>query len=63
MPGRQCPSMLSLATGRPIIALPDCLGNRSSVNTYDEYGIPGSSNSGRFQYTGQAWIGEIGMYY
>jgi RHS repeat-associated protein len=34
-----------------------------SVNTYDEYGIPRSSNSGRFQYTGQTWLPELGMYY
>lgn len=33
------------------------------VNTFDEYGIPGSGNIGRFQYTGQAWISELGMYY
>ena len=33
------------------------------VNRYDEYGIPQSSNTGRFQYTGQAWIAELGMYY
>jgi RHS repeat-associated protein len=46
-----------------IIALADCWGNRTSVNSYDEYGIPGSANTGRFQYTGQAWIAELGMYY
>jgi RHS repeat-associated protein len=34
-----------------------------SINTYDEYGIPGPGNRGRFQYTGQAWIPELGMYY
>jgi RHS repeat-associated protein len=34
-----------------------------SINTYDEYGIPGAGNQGRFQYTGQAWIPELGMYY
>ena len=34
-----------------------------SINSYDEYGIPGSGNVGRFQYTSQAWLGEIGMYY
>ncbi len=34
-----------------------------AANTYDEYGIPGSANAGRFQYTGQAWIAELGMYY
>lgn len=33
------------------------------VNSYDEYGIPGSSNTGRFQYTGQAWQSDLGMYY
>lgn len=37
--------------------------NIYAVNTYDEYGIPGSNNSGRFQYTGQAWTAELGMYY
>jgi RHS repeat-associated protein len=46
-----------------IVALADCWGNRQGVNTYDEYGIPGSSNQGRFQYTGQAWVPEIGMYH
>ena len=47
------------------------IGNRSgaatgtalAINTYDEYGIPGAGNVGRFQYTGQAWIPELGMYY
>jgi len=34
-----------------------------AINTYDEYGIPGADNRGRFQYTGQAWLGEVGMYY
>lgn len=34
-----------------------------AINTYDEYGLPGSGNSGRFQYTGQVWLPEIGMYY
>jgi RHS repeat-associated protein len=34
-----------------------------AINTYDEYGLPGSANSGRFQYTGQAWIPELELYY
>ena len=46
-----------------IVALADCSGNRIAVDTYDEYGIPGSGNQGRFQYTGQAWLPEMGMYY
>ncbi|WP_106640294.1 RHS repeat-associated core domain-containing protein [Allosphingosinicella vermicomposti] len=33
------------------------------VNTYDPYGIPGSLNTGRFQYTGQIVLPELGMYY
>jgi len=38
-------------------------GTVGGVNTYDEYGIPGSANSGRFQYTGQMWVSELGMYF
>gem|GEM_PF-5400453 len=34
-----------------------------NVNTYDPYGNPGSSNAGRFQYTGQIWLEELGLYY
>lgn len=34
-----------------------------AANAYDEYGIPGANNKGRFQYTGQAYLAEIGMYY
>ena len=34
-----------------------------TINTYDEYGQPGSTNYGRFQYTGQSWLPELGMYY
>lgn len=46
-----------------IVALADCWGARKNTNTYDEYGIPGAANSGRFQYTGQAWIPELGLYH
>ncbi|WBY08219.1 hypothetical protein PIB19_01285 [Sphingomonas sp. 7/4-4] len=49
-----------------IVAVTDRPGNVLHVNTYDEYGIPGDPNhaySGRFQYTGQAWIPELGMYH
>ena len=46
-----------------IVGLIDDAGNLVAANSYDEYGIPASSNVGRFQYTGQAWIPEIGMYY
>jgi len=38
-------------------------GGAGTVNSYDEYGIPASTNVGRFQYTGQIWLPEIGMYH
>lgn len=46
-----------------IIAVADCWGNRTNANGYDEYGIPNANNWGRFQYTGQAWLADVGMYY
>jgi RHS repeat-associated protein len=46
-----------------VIATSDGSGAVTGVNTYDEYGIPGSGNTGRFQYTGQQWLSDIGMYY
>ncbi|MBY8826577.1 RHS repeat domain-containing protein [Hephaestia mangrovi] len=46
-----------------VIALTDSSGNTTAINSYDEYGIPGSGNSGRFQYTGQVWLPEVGLYY
>jgi RHS repeat-associated protein len=46
-----------------IIAKTNASGVSTATNTYDEYGIPGSGNDGRFQYTGQTWLGELGMYY
>jgi len=45
-----------------IVAVSDAAG-ASAINTYDEYGIPGTGNSGRFQYTGQIWLPELGMYH
>jgi RHS repeat-associated protein len=46
-----------------VVAVTDASGNAIGVNRYDEYGIPASTNIGRFQYTGQAWLPELGMYY
>ena len=45
-----------------IIGRTDSSGALVTANSYDEYGIPGSSNVGLFQYTGQAWISQLGMY-
>ena len=34
-----------------------------TINKYDEFGKPQSTNSGRFQYTGQMWLPEAGLYH
>lgn len=46
-----------------IISVGDASGALIAINTYDEYGVPGSGNIGAFQYTGQAWLPDLGMYY
>ncbi|QDK35986.1 RHS repeat domain-containing protein [Sphingomonas sp. IC081] len=46
-----------------VIAVTDSAGAAIRLNAYDEYGIPQSTNLGRFQYTGQVWLGEIGLAY
>lgn len=39
-------------------------GTVAGINTYDEWGNnQGDQSIGRFQYTGQVWLDEIGMYY
>jgi RHS repeat-associated protein len=37
--------------------------NTKMVLSYDEYGNPGLTNIGRFQYTGQSWLAEVGLNY
>jgi RHS repeat-associated protein len=46
-----------------IVSVSDSSGTLIETNAYDEYGIPDGRNIGRFQYTGQAWIPELGMYH
>lgn len=46
-----------------VIAVTDGTGTVLNKLSYDEYGIPAAANIGRFQYTGQSWISELGMYY
>lgn len=45
-----------------IVTIMDASGSALGLNRYDEYGIPQSTNLGRFQYTGQVWLGELGLY-
>jgi RHS repeat-associated protein len=46
-----------------VVAITNNTGSAIAINAYDEYGIPASTNIGRFQYTGQAWLPEVGLYY
>jgi len=48
-----------------IVAIANGAGTLTDHDSYDEWGIPGSTNnaSERFQYTGQAWLPEVGLYY
>ena len=54
-----------------IINVTNSAGTTLKINTYDDWGIPGGfasattadDNLGRFQYTGQIWLPEIGVYY
>ena len=45
-----------------IVGVTDANGNQIATNTYDEHGVPGANNQGRFGYTGQIWIPELKMW-
>jgi RHS repeat-associated protein len=45
------------------VSVADAAGDPVTINRYDEYGLPAASNTGRFQYTGQAWLPEVAVYY
>ena len=46
-----------------IVRVTNDAGGVVALNSYDEYGIPGPGNQGRFQYTGQMWMPELGIYH
>ncbi len=46
-----------------VTAITSGTGSLIGINSYDEYGIPADTNVGRFQYTGQTWLPEAGLYY
>jgi RHS repeat-associated protein len=46
-----------------IIGVSNSAGTMIAINAYDEFGIPASTNLGRFGYTGQTWLGEVGLNY
>jgi RHS repeat-associated protein len=46
-----------------VIAQSDGTGVATQKNAYDPYGIPATNNEGRFGYTGQTWLKELGLNY
>lgn len=46
-----------------IISVTDSSNATIGLNSYDEYGIPAAGNVGRFGYTGQLWLPELGMWH
>ncbi len=44
-----------------VVAVTNASGAATTINSYDEYGAPGASNAGRFQYTGAPWLAEAGL--
>lgn len=46
-----------------LIALADPTGAKFAINAYDEYGQPQAGNTARFQYTGQLWMPDFGVYH
>jgi RHS repeat-associated protein len=46
-----------------VVAVTNASGAASFINSYDEYGTPGPANTGRFGFTGQAWLPEAQFYH
>ncbi len=46
-----------------VTAVADATGAAVQTLSYDPYGVPSLSNSGRFQYTGQIMLPDLGQYY
>lgn len=46
-----------------IMAVTNSSGTVLNINTYDEYGKAATADTGRFLYTGQAYLPEAGLYY
>ena len=46
-----------------VIAVTNSSGAVTGKLTYDEYGLPGASNAGLFQYTGQVYLSDLAIYH
>jgi len=56
------PQFLQVDERGSVIAVTNSSGGLVAANSYDEFGIPASTNVGRFGYTGQTWFPEVGLY-
>ena len=56
------PQFLQTDERGSVIAVTNSAGALVAANSYDEFGIPASTNVGRFGYTGQTWFPEVGLY-
>ncbi|MEI9928640.1 MAG: RHS repeat-associated core domain-containing protein [Sphingomonas sp.] len=45
-----------------VVAVSNGAGTATAIDSYDDYGVPGSGNVGRFQYTGQTYLPTLGVY-
>lgn len=46
-----------------VLAVVNDAGVATTIQTYDEFGVPGAGNTSRFQFTGQVWLPELGVYH
>jgi RHS repeat-associated protein len=46
-----------------VIGITNSAGTVTNKLSYDEHGVPAATNVGRFQFTGQAWLPEVGLYH
>jgi RHS repeat-associated protein len=46
-----------------IVAISNSAGASIGINSFDQYGIPGTNNLGRFAYTGQMTLPDLRMYH
>ncbi len=44
-----------------VVSVSDGAGAALAANAYDEFGMPKAGNLGRFSYTGQIWLPEVGL--
>ena len=46
-----------------VVVTTDSAAVGQTINSYGPYGEPGAGNAGLYQYAGQPWIAEAGLYY